>query len=403
MADMSGVTACKIRQRVEGRVVQERLTVLVLGISCALALWWIVPSLTIYTLIFAVLLCLVVRPDPRQLAGSEGERLTADVVSALSDEYYVLNQVDLPDPQSKWGVREADLVVAGPHNVVFVLEVKHNGGTIFGQESDSEWLAQKVSRGGSSFERTLRNPIKQVNRQVHLLAGALAMRNKPWVQGVVVFSNPSASLRLRGNTSVPCLRLDELLDYIHGVAPRGQTSHEAMERLYALKAPKEKLGGFLDTAKTRAFARACGLLLSVVASALAAVLCAQQIRPLLPRAAGFAGREDVTDASDAPSAAQPSTPIAPAATQPRPASFEDKAPMDKVGGRRKGQPAKGSSRPSASTTKPAGAESKAGATRERAAKTKPVTPRVAPDEGRTPPSGPSEAEELREWRPGVTP
>ena len=80
----------------------------------------------------------------------------------------IFNQVDIPCNTSRSGTVEADLIVCGPTGV-FVVEVKHNSGEVGGIEGASKWPVTHTAHSGKTFNREMRNPVKQVKRQVYCL------------------------------------------------------------------------------------------------------------------------------------------------------------------------------------------------------------------------------------------
>lgn len=64
---------------------------------------------------------------------------------------------------------ELDCVVVNK-NGVFVIEVKNYVGVLFGKENEYEWKKYKKTAAGNVYEKTVKNPIKQVKRQVYILA-----------------------------------------------------------------------------------------------------------------------------------------------------------------------------------------------------------------------------------------
>lgn len=125
-----------------------------------------------------------------------------------------MNQVNLPNPRSSTGVNEADFIVIGPE-AIFLIEVKHNNGTIHGNEQDREWLVEKVGRAGGEYTKTMRNPIGQAKKLVWLLGEYLKAKGaKPWIQGVVVFTHPTVQLELVNSATVPVLTSPALVNYL---------------------------------------------------------------------------------------------------------------------------------------------------------------------------------------------
>ena len=69
-------------------------------------------------------------------------------------------------------------------NGVFIIEVKYYSGVLYGNEDDYEWSKYHVSSGGNTYYKTVKNPIKQVKREIYILARFLESRGFPvWVEG----------------------------------------------------------------------------------------------------------------------------------------------------------------------------------------------------------------------------
>jgi len=89
---------------------------------------------------------------------------------------------------------ELDNVVVNKYGV-FIIEVKNYTGYIVGDEDDYEWQKYKTTDAGNTYEKTVKNPIKQVKRQVYILARYLEYYGpKVWVRGYAIL--------LHGNSPV---------------------------------------------------------------------------------------------------------------------------------------------------------------------------------------------------------
>ncbi|MBQ9879637.1 MAG: NERD domain-containing protein [Clostridia bacterium] len=89
---------------------------------------------------------------------------------------------------------ELDNVVVNKYGV-FIIEVKNYTGHIVGGEDDYEWQKYKTTDAGNTYEKTVKNPIKQVKRQVYILARYLEYYGpKVWVRGYAIL--------LHGNSPV---------------------------------------------------------------------------------------------------------------------------------------------------------------------------------------------------------
>ncbi len=122
--------------------------------------------------------------DPIERAGRRGEEVAEDIITnVLRDDDILLTNVEL----SYEGKRtEADIIVIN-QNGVFIIEVKNYVGELVGDIDDSEWKKYKTTPGGDVYVKTVRNPIKQVKRQIYIVSSILkARRIKVWVEGYVM-------------------------------------------------------------------------------------------------------------------------------------------------------------------------------------------------------------------------
>lgn len=89
---------------------------------------------------------------------------------------------------------ELDNVVVNNYGV-FIIEVKNYKGRLYGNEDDYEWKKYKDDGYGNTFEKDVKNPIKQVKRQVYILAKYLDYYGtRVWVEGY--------ALLVQGNSPV---------------------------------------------------------------------------------------------------------------------------------------------------------------------------------------------------------
>tara|TARA_R110002096_G_scaffold44524_1_gene119665 strand:- start:26619 stop:30962 length:4344 start_codon:yes stop_codon:yes gene_type:complete len=120
------------------------------------------------------------------------------------DPFHAWALLDLLDPTTG-RLHEIDLIVVG-YSSVYVVELKHYGGTMRGDSVDWQWTTPE----GKEFYRP--NPFNLTRRKSQILASRLArtkaMRDAgvrtPWVQPLVFLSNNDIKLRLQssGETGV---------------------------------------------------------------------------------------------------------------------------------------------------------------------------------------------------------
>lgn len=237
MANLSGVSSNRIVTDARRSLSTTRRMIGTVGaVSAVVLATTLAPLWGLAALLGTIVACLLMRPDATLMAGASGELLVLKELEGLPDSYHVFNQLDIPNPKSRTGVNEADLVVAGP-NGIFVLEVKHNNGRVRGSANERDWFVEKTGRAGGTYAKVMRNPIAQVKQLVWLLSKQIEARGKrrPWIQGVVVFSNEAADLEVAEDEGVPCLRLRDVRDYLLSFRNKGESGHQAVPALLAMK------------------------------------------------------------------------------------------------------------------------------------------------------------------------
>ena len=131
-------------------------------------------------------------------AGSRGEAAAARIIeSVLREDDRLLKNVTI---EYDGMPAELDSVVVNKYGV-FIIEVKNYAGRIVGGEDEYEWKKYKTTAAGNTYEKSVKNPIKQVRRQVYVLAGYLKYYGlNVWVRGYAML--------LQGNSPVES---DEML------------------------------------------------------------------------------------------------------------------------------------------------------------------------------------------------
>lgn len=135
-----------------------------------------------------------VNKERQEAAGRAGEHKATEIISSVLREGDFL----FTNVQISYDGKEAELdnVVINKHGV-FIIEVKSYSGWLTGAEEDYEWKKHHVSRGGNVYTKIVKNPIKQVKRQVYILANYLDYYGvKVWVDGYAMIlgaSSPVAS------------------------------------------------------------------------------------------------------------------------------------------------------------------------------------------------------------------
>ena len=131
-------------------------------------------------------------PPGEKISGIRGEELAHRIIaSVLREGDRLLSNVAISYDGKP---AELDFVVVNSFGV-FILEVKNYKGRLIGAEDDYEWEKYKETDAGNQYVRLVKNPIKQVRRQIYLLAHYLDYNGvRVWVKGYVIL--------LRGNSPV---------------------------------------------------------------------------------------------------------------------------------------------------------------------------------------------------------
>lgn len=117
-------------------------------------------------------------------AGRHGEEIAAEIISrVLKDGDYLLKNTEI----SYDGRRaEMDCTVVNKFGV-FIFEVKNYSGQLIGDEDAYEWQKIKITDSGNMYAKQVKNPIRQLKRQVYLLAHYLQeYRIRVWVEGYAI-------------------------------------------------------------------------------------------------------------------------------------------------------------------------------------------------------------------------
>lgn len=114
-------------------------------------------------------------------AGRRGERSAARVISSVLRP----DEVMLKNLRISYGEKDAELDITVVNKYgVFVIEVKNYSGVLYGGKDDRKWTKKHVSRGGSVFVKPVTNPLRQVKREVDILARYLRYHGfDVWVEG----------------------------------------------------------------------------------------------------------------------------------------------------------------------------------------------------------------------------
>lgn len=138
-------------------------------------------------LFIILLLSLSNGEDQKRIAGKEGELQAKKILNHyLNENDLLLNNVNISIHGRN---TKLDYVVIN-NNGVFIFEVKNFSGKLVGNEDDQYWNKYKISRGNKEYIKEIRNPIKQLKREIYLLKEYLKYYGVDlWIEGYVLFVN----------------------------------------------------------------------------------------------------------------------------------------------------------------------------------------------------------------------
>ena len=117
-------------------------------------------------------------------AGRHGEEIAAEIISrVLKEGDHLLTNIEIAYDGRR---AEMDCIVVNKFGA-FIFEVKNYSGQLIGDEDDYEWQKIKITDAGNMYAKQVKNPIRQLKRQVYLLAHYLQdHRIRVWVEGRVI-------------------------------------------------------------------------------------------------------------------------------------------------------------------------------------------------------------------------
>ena len=98
-------------------------------------------------------------------SGIQGEEIVSNYLKELSDEYLIVNNVNLNVNGRR---TEIDSLVISSYGL-WIIETKNYVGYLDGRAKDDRWQRERISRYGVSREDEVNNPLKQMHRQIYIL------------------------------------------------------------------------------------------------------------------------------------------------------------------------------------------------------------------------------------------
>lgn len=153
---------------------------------------------TLFVLILFIALLLIkdinflkyIYVSPKKRAGILGENIATNMIrSVLREDDYMFTNVEISYDGRK---TEIDNVVVNKRGV-FIFEIKNYKGYLEGNKDDFEWKKFHTTSAGNTYIKMVKNPIKQVRRQIYLLANYLNYYGeKVWVSGYAMLLNKNS-------------------------------------------------------------------------------------------------------------------------------------------------------------------------------------------------------------------
>lgn len=126
-------------------------------------------------------------------AGRRGEEVAAQIIrEVLREDDHLLINVEI---KIEGKPAELDCVVVNKYGV-FIFEVKNYSGQLCGGEDDYEWQKIKITDAGNIYTKHVKNPIRQLKRQIYVLAKYLEYYGRRvWVEGYVILLRQNSPVK----------------------------------------------------------------------------------------------------------------------------------------------------------------------------------------------------------------
>ena len=148
----------------------------------------IISIVLLFLVFFAFITFLIIKSgageSPQRRAGRLGEKVATTIIGeVLNEDDTLFTNVEIFADGKQ---TELDNLIVNSHGI-FIIEVKNYSGELYGVKEDYEWLLSKMTPGGNFYQKNVKNPIRQVNRQVYILSRFLREnRIDAWVEGYVI-------------------------------------------------------------------------------------------------------------------------------------------------------------------------------------------------------------------------
>lgn len=191
-----------------------------------------VTALIVIILLILLVAYLVQRFDllfrtPAEAAGRKGELKAAKIIrSVLNENDVLINNVSISVEGKE---TELDNVVINNCGI-FIIEVKNYKGLLEGKEDDFEWNKFHKSSGGKIYLKTVKNPIKQVKRQIYILSQYLQKNGiRTWVSGYAYLLDNNSPVE----SEMLLTSIDDIEKTIH-TPGRKQLNSEMISKIWKL-------------------------------------------------------------------------------------------------------------------------------------------------------------------------
>lgn len=127
------------------------------------------------------------KEEPQEIIGRIGEEKAKEMIQSVmhGDDYLFTNVKIEYDGRNA----ELDNVIVNKYGV-FIIEVKNYSGYLVGDENDYEWKQYKATGTGNVYVKNVKNPIKQMKRQIYILSNKFKFYGiNVWIRGYVMLMN----------------------------------------------------------------------------------------------------------------------------------------------------------------------------------------------------------------------
>lgn len=171
--------------------------------------------------------------SPQRVAGKRGEAYAKSIIRTVikEDDFWIKNLSLEVEGQRT----EFDNIIVNSGGI-FIIEVKNYVGELIGSEDEYEWIKKKTT-SEHAYIKHVKNPIKQVKRQIYILSQFLKKNDvSVWINGYAFLVHGNSPV----NSEMVLSTTEDIDKAIHGTKVKGFTESKKRKVIKLLERLSER-------------------------------------------------------------------------------------------------------------------------------------------------------------------